>query len=442
MFLQDKLSSFYQHEVVCKRIDIFEGVKVDTYMQQLLKVGVRSLAIMVFAFCAMTLPSIAQVSSSGYSLVVTTGYETVYPDTTHRDNIYIFCHESGNLSASLADVPGELTFEWFQYDSLQNTFVSYSGPETGSSSSVNGLGNGGYRARITNGDGLDTLFMAWIFINNPSASANVVRHDCQVIDLLGEVVAEDFIYFNPLTSGRYVLTDEPAFSWEADPFVPVASRPDPRVWNPPPVETSYTLTALYLSCTAKNTIIEDPVATRAGFEFEPGEGEAPLEVMFDAGKSLNASEYQWYFDYRTGDLDTEPPDDTTPDPQYTYYIPGEYDITLRTVNGLCDDVFTHPEPVRVFPSELEVPNVFSPDGDGDSDVFQVRAVSMRDFRGIIYNRNGRKVFEWSDPSESWDGTAAGGGIASPGTYFYVITGLGWDDREYEFTGPLYIYRGR
>jgi gliding motility-associated-like protein len=382
---------------------------------------------------AVPISTHAQVQSSGYVQVIPTGYET--------DSIYVFCQERGNLSASYAEVPGNLTFTWSVYDPAIPGFGLPVRTDQAETSQFADLESGGYQVRISDGSSLDTLFRAWVFVNRPSASIEVRRHDCIVLDLLGTIDKEIFTYFNPLTNAEVVLPADYSFSWSGDPFVPISqSRLDPRI-IPPSVKTDFTLMAGYYSCIAEYTISEEPLATTAGFVIDRQEGEAPLEVRFDAAISLNASEYEWYFDYHPGEPVTGPPDDLSPAPSYIYYIPGEYYVTLRTVTGLCDDIFTHPEPVRVYPSELEIPNVFTPDGDGYNDVFMVRAVSMQAFHAVVYNRNGRKMHEWRDPSEGWDGRVDGS-PATPGTYFYVITGLGWDDRKYEFTGPLYLYRGR
>ncbi len=409
-------------------------------MNNFLRPGLSVSFCMAVVWVVISFSLTAQITSSGYASLAEPRYVEDYPELA-ADIIFTFCREKGNLSASFEEVQGNMTFEWSVYNSLLPGFDPPFFTSQGTSSQITDLESGGYQVRISNGEDLDTLFRAWIFVNSPSVSARVIRHDCSVLDLAGEVDIEVFTYYNPVTSGPDTLMVEADTTWTADPFIPTPNRPEIRIWNPPPVVTEYTFMIGYFSCIASYTITEEPVTTRAGFEIDNQEGEAPLVVRFDAGNSLNAMEFEWYFDYTPGITDTEPPDNTTPDPEHTYYIPGEYNVTLRTIAGLCDDIYRHPEPVRVLPSELEVPNVFTPDGDDLNPEFLVRAVSMRDFKGVIYNRNGRKIFEWTDPDEGWDGNIDGSS-ASPGVYFYVITGTGWDDRKYEFTGPLYLYRSR
>jgi len=94
-------------------------------------------------------------------------------------------------------------------------------------------------------------------------------------------------------------------------------------------------------------------------------------------------------------------------------------------------------------SEIEVPNVFSPNGDGINDFFQVKAQTLKTFSGTIVNRWGRTVFEWENwenYEDGWDGKLQGGTDASPGVYYYVIKAIGMDDIEYDLHGPLHLIR--
>ena len=94
-------------------------------------------------------------------------------------------------------------------------------------------------------------------------------------------------------------------------------------------------------------------------------------------------------------------------------------------------------------SSIEVPNVFSPNGDGINDFFQVKAQTLESFSGVIVNRWGRTVYEWEnweDYEAGWDGKLSGGTSASPGVYYFVITAVGLDENEYELYGSLHLLR--
>ncbi|MFA8450078.1 MAG: choice-of-anchor L domain-containing protein [Bacteroidales bacterium] len=52
---------------------------------------------------------------------------------------------------------------------------------------------------------------------------------------------------------------------------------------------------------------------------------------------------------------------------------------------------------------IKVPNAFSPNGDGLNDYFQILHRSVTDFKCLIYNRWGEKVYETKDPDFKWNG---------------------------------------
>ena len=77
---------------------------------------------------------------------------------------------------------------------------------------------------------------------------------------------------------------------------------------------------------------------------------------------------------------------------------------------------------------LEVPNVFTPNGDGANDEFRVVYRSLKEFHCWVYNRWGHLVYEWSDPAKGWDGTI-NGKPAAASAYYYVIRALGTDAEQ-------------
>jgi gliding motility-associated-like protein len=64
-----------------------------------------------------------------------------------------------------------------------------------------------------------------------------------------------------------------------------------------------------------------------------------------------------------------------------------------------------------------MPNVFTPNGDGENDLFSPRAPAALDCIHMqIFDRWGKKVFETKKGAEGWNGSGV-----SDGTYFYTIT---------------------
>lgn len=177
-------------------------------------------------------------------------------------------------------------------------------------------------------------------------------------------------------------------------------------------------------------------------------GQAPLDVEF-TDESVNAQAYEWYLYKDTVDLKEKLPalEDSLMDNQirhepeftYTYEHPGLYAVRLKVINTIglnhCWDT-TELKYVKVIPSLVNVPNVFTPNGDGVNDVFRVQVLSVASFHAVIVNRWGRKVHEWSDPEGGWDGRI-NGKYASPGTYYYIVTARGLEKNS----PPKYVKKG-
>ncbi|RYZ25837.1 MAG: gliding motility-associated C-terminal domain-containing protein, partial [Chitinophagaceae bacterium] len=69
---------------------------------------------------------------------------------------------------------------------------------------------------------------------------------------------------------------------------------------------------------------------------------------------------------------------------------------------------------------LVIPNVFSPNGDGINDKWEVKYLESYPGATVeIYNRYGQKVFQSIGYATPWDGTYKGNQVPA-GTYYYII----------------------
>ncbi|MBO4875524.1 MAG: gliding motility-associated C-terminal domain-containing protein [Bacteroidales bacterium] len=117
-------------------------------------------------------------------------------------------------------------------------------------------------------------------------------------------------------------------------------------------------------------------------------------------------------------------------------------VMNRDIQECRDTAFVDPICVDKE-SSLEVPNIFSPNGDGINDYFQVKAESLDTFHGKILNRYGRVVYEWTDwenEDAGWDGRLNGSTKATPGVYYYIIDAVGLDGHPYNPEGALHLVR--
>ncbi|AWW31582.1 hypothetical protein DN752_16440 [Echinicola strongylocentroti] len=88
--------------------------------------------------------------------------------------------------------------------------------------------------------------------------------------------------------------------------------------------------------------------------------------------------------------------------------------------------------------EVTIPNVFSPNGDGINDTWEIEGLTelYPENEIIVVNRWGGEVFKTSNYQNDWDG-----GSLDEGTYYYrVIIRDGDTGRETEFTGYVTILR--
>jgi gliding motility-associated-like protein len=83
----------------------------------------------------------------------------------------------------------------------------------------------------------------------------------------------------------------------------------------------------------------------------------------------------------------------------------------------CVDVFITCETNKDF----SLPNAFTPNGDNNNDAFCLQGWNecTSDFRILIFDRWGEKVFESNDPSFCWDGIFRGQPLNS-GVFVYVV----------------------
>lgn len=69
-----------------------------------------------------------------------------------------------------------------------------------------------------------------------------------------------------------------------------------------------------------------------------------------------------------------------------------------------------------------IPNSFTPNGDGNNDVFRVRSNTLQSGKLVVYNRWGNKVFESDDLTKGWDGIYKGQ-IDQEDAYGYYFEGF-------------------
>jgi len=142
--------------------------------------------------------------------------------------------------------------------------------------------------------------------------------------------------------------------------------------------------------------------------------------------SQGATILNWDFD--NGQTSVEP------NPVVNFEYVRNYYVQLSVLNNegcesnIIKTIHIHPE-YTIF-----VPNAFSPNGDGDNDIFQAKGNGITEFEMLIYDRWGGIVFETNSIEYGWDGLDASDLLVNNGTYLYHIL-------LYDYNGKLWVYNG-
>ncbi|GAH88815.1 unnamed protein product, partial [marine sediment metagenome] len=242
-------------------------------------------------------------------------------------------------------------------------------------------------------------FVAWVFIDEPFDSV-AIYYKCNYLRLKGFAYPDTFKYYDLDDNTRIILENGIDFSWSS---YPESTIPYPTLEiNPEPYPLPYEDIWYYLSvsdnfdCRNKASLFYETIHVKADFEADPTSGEAPLEVEF-TNKSINAVKFEWTFE----EEDTAAISILEDPEPYTYYIPGDrYEVILvaksekKLLGGDCVDTFKL-QYIVVEPSSLDIPNVFTPNEDSYNDRFIVSGKSLRSLYVQIFNRTGKKIYEFS-----------------------------------------------
>ncbi len=89
---------------------------------------------------------------------------------------------------------------------------------------------------------------------------------------------------------------------------------------------------------------------------------------------------------------------------------------------------------------ITMPNAFSPNSDGDNDIFRILAAGFKKLNYFkIYDRWGEEVFFTNYFRRGWDGTYKGRDC-EVGTYFWIISAIDIDNKEKTIKGDVTLLR--
>lgn len=102
-------------------------------------------------------------------------------------------------------------------------------------------------------------------------------------------------------------------------------------------------------------------------------------------------------------------------------------VIVRVISQTCIDPF------------IFVPKAFTPNGDGENDLFRARGVDIVELHMIVWNRWGEKVFETDNPLDSWDGIFRENPVP-PDSYAWFLKVSCGNGEYYEAKGDVTLLR--
>lgn len=169
----------------------------------------------------------------------------------------------------------------------------------------------------------------------------------------------------------------------------------------------------------------------AGFVASP---QPPVEntIINFRNTSIGANELIW--DFGDGTVGA-----SRSDTSHLYKSTGTWEVFQYATSIFgCKDTANAKVNSLILPL-WDVPNAFTPNGDGKNDVFYVNAygVDLMDFR--VFNRFGQLIFESANPSFGWDGTFKG--VPQPmDAYAYTLLIKFSDGKQIKSSGNITLIR--
>lgn len=144
---------------------------------------------------------------------------------------------------------------------------------------------------------------------------------------------------------------------------------------------------------------------------------------------------EWHWNYGDGQESNDF------DGPHEYEKSGLYTVTLDIYTGSgCYDQTSNT--IRIpSPYYFYIPNSFSPNEDGNNDIFKPYGYGMKPetFEMLIFDRTGRLVFHTTNYEQGWDGKD-NGKLAPFGAYVYVIRTESMDGEKKEYSGTVTVIR--
>ena len=182
-----------------------------------------------------------------------------------------------------------------------------------------------------------------------------------------------------------------------------------------------------------------------------GAQSAPIRGIFVANPDTLHSDtrYEWKITKTEGGTTETVLHRFDEDLEYTFMESGTFSIQLYATFSLNGQTYIfpgegeeNPFKIEITTSVLEMPNAFSPNGDGTNDTYRALSThqSIVEFHATIFNRWGQKLYSWDDVNGEWDGTYNGRRVKD-GVYFVRVRAKGADGHQFDIRSDVNVLTG-
>jgi len=173
------------------------------------------------------------------------------------------------------------------------------------------------------------------------------------------------------------------------------------------------------------------VSTPLKIQADKVTGKAPLTVEF------RVSDISYSVDWNFGDGSSQRNSSII---RHTFENPGEYEVTAKAAEQNGGRI----EKIKIKVTEnidiQNIPNIFTPNGDGINDRFRFSSDQFAEIEVIIIDQNGGKAARITDTDSGWDGTLKSGAEAQDGTYLYTIFATSHSGQKIQQKGWVRLVR--
>lgn len=255
-------------------------------------------------------------------------------------------------------------------------------------------------------------------------------HEPPILDLgLNRMVCkDDSIQMNSLTNAD-------KFTWMPTTFLNNSLIKNPVIVPKNNIVYFVKAESSQTTCYSYDTLVVNVSEPIANFNVSTESGLNPLPVIFtNRSIPLNAT---CFWDFGNSEISDKL------NPEILFTKAGKYRVKLLITDSIgCQDSTV----IEVTVSDsliLTMPNVFTPNGDGINDLFNIvisDTNQISTIRGTIWNRWGGLVYESDDLyDKGWDGTYKGKDC-SDGVYVYVFNITTNNNKSFKLNGTVTLLR--